>query len=131
MSKAASYFTLEQANAVMRAIRPLMAEILKIRQAILDQQPLVWPVVEKAVGNGGSKAASQAAQEFQRLDGLVREIQGTGAVLKDLNAGLVDFPAQREGREVYLCWQYGEEQVAYWHELDEGYAGRKLWAVNP
>lgn len=131
MNKAANYFTLEQANAVMWAIRPLMAEIIEIRQAILDKQPQIWPVVEKAVGNGGSRAASQAAQEFQRLDSLVREIQGTGAVLKDVNAGLVDFPAQRDGREVYLCWQYGEEQVAYWHELDEGYAGRKLWQQNP
>jgi len=131
MGKPARYFTIEQANAVMRAIRPMVAEILEIRQAILDKQPQVWPVLERAVGNGGSKVASQVAREFNRMNSLVREIQATGAIFKDINAGLVDFPALREGREVFLCWQYGEESVAYWHELDAGYAGRQLWTLSP
>jgi len=121
------YFTFEQANAMVRMIRPMMAEILRLRQAILDRQPEVWPVVEKAAGNGGSREASLAAREFQRLDSLVREIQATGAVIKDINHGLVDFPAVREEREVYLCWKYGEEEIRFWHEIDTGYASRQPW----
>jgi len=126
MAKSGRYFTLEQANAVVRAIRPLLAEILHIRQEILDRQPEFWPVVAKALGNGGNRAASEVADQFQRLDSLVREINATGAILKDVNSGLVDFLAQRGGKEIYLCWQYGEEQVLYWHDIDAGFAGREL-----
>jgi len=64
-------------------------------------------------------------QDFEKLDALVHRIQGTGALLKDINMGLLDFPALREGREVYLCWQYGESDIAYWHEVEAGYAGRQ------
>lgn len=55
----------------------------------------------------------------------VAEIQETGCVVKDLDEGLVDFPSLRDGREVYLCWKLGEERIAYWHGLEEGFAGRK------
>ena len=120
------YFSLEQANVVMRAIRPLLAEILHIRQEILDRQPEFWPVIAKALGNGGNRAASEVADQFQRLDGLVHEINATGAILKDVNTGLVDFLAKRGDQEVYLCWRYGEDEILYWHSIDGGFAGRQL-----
>ena len=55
----------------------------------------------------------------------MHRIQDTGALIKDINIGLLDFPALRDGREVYLCWQYGEGDIAYWHEIDAGYEGRQ------
>jgi len=125
MSEPRRVFSLEEANAVVRMIRPLMAEILKIRGEIVARQPQLWPVVEKAAGNGGSRAASEAVQNFSRLDRLVREILATGAVIKDINTGLVDFPAQRDGRLVYLCWRYGEERIENWHEIDSGFGSRR------
>jgi hypothetical protein len=118
-------FNLEQANDALQIIRPLVKQILDIRQAILARQPEIWPVLEKAAGNGGNKVASQVEQEFERLDVLVRRIEATGAVLKDVNTGLVDFLSRHEGREVYLCWQYNEDQVSYWHDIDAGFAGRQ------
>ena len=118
------YVTLEEANRVVGLVRPMMREILEIRQAILSRQPEVWAVVEKAAGNGGSKTASQLVQEFERLDVLVRQIQAAGAEIKDINSGLVDFLSLREGREVYLCWQFDEEKIQFWHDLDAGFAGR-------
>ena len=57
-------------------------------------------------------------QEFEKLDALVRRIQETGLLLKDINMGLLDFPALKERREVYLCWQYGEGEIAFWHEVE-------------
>ena len=119
------YFTLQEANQAMTVIRPLMDEIQNIRQAILARQPEVWPVVERAAGNGGSPAASQMVREFERLDALVHQVQDTGALFKDINLGLLDFPALKEGREVYLCWKYGEQDIAFWHEIEAGYAGRQ------
>lgn len=127
MAEPKRYFTLEQANAVVAVIRPVMREMLEIRQRIIDLQPEVWPVIEKAVGNGGSQAASQATREFERLNQLAHEIQALDGVIKDLNNGLVDFPALRDGREVYLCWKYGEPKIEFWHEIDSGFSSRQPW----
>jgi hypothetical protein len=121
----AHYFTLEEANAALNVARPLVEQILSIRQAILDRQPEVWPALEKAAGNGGGRAASLLAAEFDRLDALVRQIHALGVELKDINLGLLDFPALREGRVVYLCWKYGEDEIRFWHEVDAGFGGRQ------
>jgi hypothetical protein len=118
-------FTVEEANDALVLLRPVVAEILEIRQTILERQPEIWPSLQKAAGNGGGKVASQVALEFARLDELVRQIQDSGALLKDINIGLLDFPSLREGKEVYLCWRYGEDSVQYWHDLDTGFAGRQ------
>jgi len=119
------YFTLQEANDALTVIRPLMDEIQAIRQDILARQPEVWPVVERAAGNGGSRAASKLVKEFERLETLVHQIQETGALFKDINLGLLDFPALKDEHEVYLCWKYGEEDIAFWHEIEAGYAGRQ------
>jgi len=119
------YFTLQTANNALTVIRPLMDEIQSIRQQILARQPDVWPVVERSAGNGGSQVASQMVREFERLDALVRQVQATGALFKDINLGLLDFLALKDGREVYLCWKYGEGDIAFWHEIEVGYAGRQ------
>ena len=119
------YFTLQQANETLNTIRPLMDEVQEIRQKILQQQPEAWSAIEKSVGNGGNRTLSKMIQDFEKLDALVHRIQDTGVLIKDINIGLLDFPALRNGREVYLCWQHGEGDIAYWHEVDAGYAGRQ------
>jgi hypothetical protein len=119
------YFTLQEANQALIVIRPLMDAIQNIRQEILARQPEVWPVVERAAGNGGSQAASKMVNEFERLDALVHQVQDTGALFKDINLGLLDFPALKDDREVYLCWKYGEQDIAFWHEIEAGFAGRQ------
>lgn len=119
------YFTLSEANETLESIRPWMDELQAIRQKILANQPEAWPAIEKSAGNGGNRALSDMVQDFEKLDALVHRIQETGAILKDINMGLLDFPALRGEREVYLCWQYGEGDIAYWHEVEAGYAGRQ------
>ena len=102
------YFTLEQANEALQIIRPIMEEVQTIRQKILTSQPEAWTAIEKSVGNGGNRALSAMIQDFEKLDALVHRILETDVLIKDINIGLLDFPALRNGREVYLCWQYGE-----------------------
>jgi len=119
------YFTLQEANETLVTIRPLMDEVQTIRQKILANQPEAWPAIEKSAGNGGNRALSNMVQDFEKLDALVHRIQDTGALIKDINTGLLDFPALRDGREVYLCWQYGEGEIAFWHEVEAGFAGRQ------
>ena len=119
------YFTLQEANETLNLIRPLMDEVQKIRQKILQNQPEAWPAIEKSVGNGGNRALSNMVQDFEKLDELIHQIQATDVLIKDINLGLLDFPALKDGREVYLCWQYGEGDIAFWHEVEAGFAGRQ------
>jgi len=99
-----------------------------MRELVQTQGALVTAIG----GNGGGYAASDlnAAQaELEQLDeeavAAVTELEELGVVVKDLDLGLLDFPALREGEEVELCWHAGEESVEYWHRIGEGYAGRK------
>lgn len=119
------HFTIQEANMLLELIRPLMAEVLQLRQVILSKQPEIWPVVEKAAGNGGSKAATGVQQEFEALDNRVRRILATGVLIKDISTGLVDFPSWRDEQEVYLCWRYNEPEILYWHTLEGGFGGRQ------
>lgn len=119
------HFTLQEANETLNSIRPLMDEVQQIRLRILEKQPEAWPAIEKSVGNGGNRALSSMVQDFEKLEALIHNIQATGVLIKDVNLGLLDFPALKEGREVYLCWQYGEGEIAFWHEVEAGFAGRR------
>jgi len=119
------YFTLPEANALLPTLRPLVAALLAARQRIVDAQPELWPVLEKAVGNGGSDKASAVLVDFEIVDKNVKAITALGLELKDINSGLIDFLAERDGRDIYLCWRYNEPRVAHWHDLEAGFAGRK------
>ena len=119
------YFTLEEANAAIKIVRPILGEILAIRDEILKKQPEVWPAIERSAGNGGNATLSKIANDFQRLDDLVHQVLATGAQVKDINTGLLDFSAWHDNHEVYLCWKYGEGEIAFWHEIDAGFAGRQ------
>ena len=121
----ARYFTLEQANAALPQLRQIVAAMLAARQHIVDARPQLWPVLEKAAGNGGSALASTVLADFEIVQRSVKAIAGLGIELKDLNTGLVDFLAQRDGRDVYLCWRYDEPTVAFWHDLEAGFGGRQ------
>jgi hypothetical protein len=121
----ARYFTLQEANEALNIIRPLMDEVQAIRVKILKNQPEAWPALEKSAGNGGNRALSNMVPDFEKFDTLIHRIQATDVLIKDINLGLLDFPALRDGREVYLCWQYGEGEIAFWHEIEAGYAGRR------
>ena len=119
------YYTVEEANAVRPAVRALVAKMLAARQRIVDARPELWPVLEKAAGNGGSPLATAVLVDFDTVQHSVKTLEKMGIELKDVNTGLLDFVAQRDGREVYLCWRYDEPTVAFWHDLDAGFAGRQ------
>jgi len=119
------YYTLDEANALLPTLRPMVAALLEARQRIVDAQPDLWPVLEKAAGNGGSAKAGLVLADFEIVNKNVKAIAALGLELKDINSGLIDFLAERDGREVYLCWRYNEPRVAHWHDLEAGFAGRR------
>ena len=122
---ATRYYTVEEANALLPMLRPLVAAMLAARQRIVDAQPQLWPVLEKAAGNGGSREASAVLPDFEIVQSSAKQIGELGLELKDINTGLLDFLATRDGRDVYLCWRFDEPSVAFWHDIEAGFAGRQ------
>jgi hypothetical protein len=122
----ARFFTVAEANAILPQLCVHLEQIAQARRAVAEARPELWPVLKKSIGNGGSKKAGELLPEFERLEAATAAIEALGVHLKDGDMGLVDFLHRMpDGREVYLCWRQGEQEVAYWHELHAGYAGRK------
>ncbi len=118
-------YTVAEANALLPDVRHLVKQILEARARVIQLQPDLWPTVQKAVFNGGSKAASRAIRHIIAIQQALRMLQESNIVVKDVNTGLIDFPALRDGQLVYLCWQYDEPAIEFWHDIDSGYAGRQ------
>ncbi|MEM7116094.1 MAG: DUF2203 domain-containing protein [Chloroflexota bacterium] len=118
------FFTLEEANGLLPQIKPLMSELLERRAKAVHTSQQMHGFWEEDHADKGGFNASRLTQEFFHIERLVDEIQAFGCVIKDLNGGLLDFLAFREGREVYLCWRYGEAKITHYHELHTGFSGR-------
>ncbi|CAN5877799.1 DUF2203 domain-containing protein [soil metagenome] len=118
-------FTVEEANALIPRLREILDELALHRDALREKAPDMEPILDASTGNGGGRAGSEYGAEAYNLYLAVERIRDLGVVLKDLDMGLLDFPHEREGRIVFLCWRPSEEKVAYWHDLDAGYAGRQ------
>jgi hypothetical protein len=118
-------FTLKQANRMLDDLRPIVAEVIASRARLLDLQPSLAPVLEKLLGNGGSRLTAEMLETFERLRSAVGAIEDMGVLIKYLETGLIDFPSERRGDVVFLCWRYGEPAVAHWHAIDAGFSGRQ------
>jgi hypothetical protein len=127
-------FTPEEANDALALVRPCVERLVARRRKLLGLNGKLGGLRSTIAGNGGSldprrvsKLQESAAAVASELAALVEEIDELGVQLKDLDTGLVDFPAEHPetGETVLLCWQLGESEVAHWHGLEEGFAGRK------
>ena len=119
------YFTVEEANAVLPNIEPLMARLLEVRAKVVRQRQALSPLLDDLISDVGGREASLMVLDFVEIEQLAAEIQSHGCMLKDLNTGLLDFPAKIDGRDVLLCWRYGEGQIEFYHELHSGFNGRR------
>jgi len=126
------HFTPEEANAALAQVRPLVEQMVSLRRAHAEAQERQEELEGRIRGNGGGippATLAEAAAEIERLErelsGIVDEIAEHGAEVKDLDEGLIDFPALRRGETVLLCWKLGEEEIRYWHRVEDGFAGRR------
>ena len=129
---AARYFTPEEANALLDDVRPVAERLVAHRRAMAVMAARRARYVQRIAGNGGDfdpQEQRTLEEEFERegavVAACVAQLEELGVVVKDLDRGLVDFPALRDGEEVLLCWEVGEDEIAFWHGVDEGFAGRK------
>ena len=125
-------FTPDEANAALAEVRPLVERMVAARELLIDAQRRQAELVARVASNGGGLAppdAAAVAAEVQEagaeLVAVLEELERLGVQVKDIDRGLVDFPCEHRGRIVLLCWELGEDEIAYWHGADEGFAGRK------
>ena len=116
-------YTVDEADATLPDLRERLGRIREARQVILRRAEVVREKVVAAVGGADPgpeyrEASATLRTELQRLS--VQNI-----LLRDPETGLVDFPAEREGERIYLCWRLGEDRIANWHPADTGFAGRR------
>lgn len=124
-------FTLDEVESLLPRLSELL---LQMQERKAEHDRLQAKIVEfqrKLTSNGHviekelNEARQELAQAAAQVNSLIEKVQELGCELKDIDQGLVDFRAEREGREVYLCWKLGEPGIGWWHELETGVAGRQ------
>jgi hypothetical protein len=126
------HFTPEEAKAALVGVRPLVEQMVAHRRAHVAAQARQEELEAHIRGNGGgippaelAEAAAEVDREARELAHTIDDLSALGVEVKDIDEGLVDFPALRRGETVLLCWQLGEDDIAYWHTLEGGFAGRR------
>lgn len=125
------YFTLPEAQALLPRLREVLDALRRIRdEAALKKTriDLLWKRLEAGEAVLGTIGHEQKQMDalVSRLTTIADDVDQIGCVLRDVDAGLIDFPARvRGGRTVFLCWRLGEPEIAFWHGTNEGFAGRK------
>lgn len=119
-------FTLSEARGLMPRLRKLLARVVKEREVLLDMRVEIDLAREKASdGGGGSPLGATYLSHLIAFSEAIQEIEYLGVRVTDFRTGLVDFPYDRDGRIVYLCWKPDEDEIGWWHETDAGFAGRQ------
>ncbi len=128
-----NYFTLQEAEALLPRLESLLQQAVDARLELEDWETELTEIAAQITMSGGmeidplrvSEVRSKHKRGAVHVERLVDEIEDTGCVVKDLETGLVDFPARIGDQEVYLCWKLGEMSIDHWHGVNEGFSGRK------
>lgn len=125
-------FTLAQAEELLPRVRDELLAMQTCKRELDTLRDELAHAVERSSGNGHVRHQDALVKKRLRAEALVNEINdrlarinGWGVELKGIDEGLVDFPSERAGRVVCLCWKLGEERIAWWHEVEAGFAGRQ------
>ena len=118
------HFTRAEANALLPQLTDLLNQLRVAKDELADTKAHE-ALADAAPTNGGGDEGRRVGMAFLEVRRLLETLEQSGIVLRDIDRGLVDFPALAEDREIYLCWELGEDDVAHWHDLDAGYGGRE------
>ena len=120
----ARHYTLEEASELLPRVVALI-ERMRVARSQLGDREARAALSDAGPTNGGGTPGRTVSQGFLELRDSMMELRELDVVLRDLDRGLLDFPSLRDGREVYLCWQEGEDAIRFWHEPDAGFGGRR------
>jgi hypothetical protein len=118
------HYSLDEANAALPRVIELIGTLRGASERLGDKEARE-ALGEAAPGNGGGEPGRTVSEAFVELRDAMAELREGEIVLRDLQRGLIDFPSMREGEEIYLCWEEGEPEIAFWHEPEAGFAGRR------
>jgi hypothetical protein len=118
-------FTLAEAQSLLPRLRSLLTEIGDKWSHVRELNPDVQKARDKASFDGYSESGVEYVESVSHLMFLIHQIKDMGVLLKDADRGLCDFPYMRQGKMVYLCWQMGEDDIQFWHDIETGFAGRE------
>jgi hypothetical protein len=118
------HYSVEQANAAIGWVRERIERMRAAREQLGDEEARA-ALSDAAPTNGGGQPGLVVSEAFLDLRNALIELNEMDIVLRDLERGLFDFPTLRDGREVYLCLEDGEDEVGYWHDIESGYGGRQ------
>jgi hypothetical protein len=139
----ARFYDLDRANArvpelrdILELLRDQRAELIRLRDLVLERQSAVEAGAESGLSSSRSSDEDEPDDELRlirlRMQGLIDQMQAgvaridaLGITLRDIESGLIDFPALGAGRQIWLCWRLGEEEVGWWHELSTGFSDRR------
>jgi len=110
---------------MLPTLEPVLMRLREARDDLTDSEAHEV-LSEAAAGNGGGEPGRQVGEAFLDVRRLLGTFGEAGIVVRDIDRGLIDFPAIRDGEEVYLCWELGEDEITHWHDLESGYGGRRL-----
>jgi hypothetical protein len=120
----ARHYTLEEASELLPRVVEIV-ERMRVARSQLGDREARDALTEAGPTNGGGTPGRTVSQGFLELRDSMIELRELEVVLRDLDRGLLDFPSLRDGQEVYLCWQEGEDAIRFWHEPDAGFGGRR------
>jgi hypothetical protein len=115
-------FTVDDANAELVELRERLPRLREARVGLIASTERI---TEAVASDGGGIAGSDWFQHQETLKAEVEYLADRGILLRDPDSGLIDFPAERDGEQVFLCWRLGEGDVAYYHGVHSGFSGRK------
>jgi hypothetical protein len=118
-------FTLNEASQLLPQLRTLLSDAGVEWRRMRELNPEIQKVRDKAPLDGFTPHGVEYIESVMQLMLLLHEVKDLGVEVKDIDKGLCDFPYVRNGRKVYLCWHKGEDSIAYWHDLETGFAGRE------
>jgi hypothetical protein len=131
-SRAKKFYTIDEANATLPLLRRILSDITELAHDLRERNERLSRVqvpTPAAMGEAHREELQEMHAELERAQERMREfeqeLKDLNVELKDYFTGLIDFPCWMDGRAVYLCWRLGEPEIAFWHELDSGFAGRK------
>jgi hypothetical protein len=118
------HFSRDEANALLPRLKPLLLQLRNAKDELTDAEAHE-ALADAAPSNGGGEQGRKVGVAFLEVQRLLEALAEAGIVLRDIDRGLVDFPAIVDGSEAYLCWELGEDEVSHWHDLSSGYGGRE------
>jgi|SRR5262249_13194933 len=118
-------FTIDEANSLLPELRRRLRAIDRQREVFRRLEPEARRASECATAGGGTPHGGEYASALSFFLEAVQQVLALGIEIKDFDRGLFDFPHLREGKVVLLCWQRGEDQIEWWHDMESGFAGRQ------